>query len=523
MALPAINIRVDANTVEAERGLDRVDNALERVGVQAKSTGAAASNMGSRLAFLGNMSGSTRNKVQQVSFQVQDLAVQLGGGTRASTAFAQQLPQLASAFGAVGAVVGVLAAVGIPALAYAFSSATDEVDDLAEALKNVREETEDAQAAYRAFVLGLGSTDELVIRDKIVALYREEDEIRSKMRSLGPTDLRDAQARLNAIAKETANLEAQLSTREKSRDQYERMLNLTRETTDAERLLGEQLQEVTRQAALAAHEMQVMRDAAMDAAREFTTVQALRSRFAGEDLVMGMPVVVPGRGDPLPKSGGGAATGGGGADGDNRLTTLLESLQTERETLALWYSESLELLNSANATELEAIGGHNEARLRLEQEYQERLRGLRTGYDGDALMQAGQFFGDMAGAMQSGNEKMLRIAKIFGAAQGLINSYQAYTEVLKDPTLPWFARVPAAVSVLSAGLGMVSAIKGVNSGGGGGASGASAAVSAQPNVSRLVTVQFAGEGDTISRKGAIDMINAINEAIEDGARIRVTA
>lgn len=520
MALPAINIRVQSDTTDAVAGLNRVDDALERVETQSHQTGTAARSMANRLSVVGGVSAQTRGKIQQVSFQLQDLAVQMSSGTRASVALAQQLPQLAGAFGAVGAVVGVMAAIGIPALAYAFGDASDEADAFAEALKKVKESTQEANDAYRVFVLGLTSSDELRIMDEIARKRAEIVQLQEKVENSAGRARKIARDNIATIQQEIGALEQTLTKLRDSVSERDRMIKLTRETADAERLLGEQMAEVARQAAVAANETQRMRDAAMDAAREFITVQAIRSRFAGEDALMGMPVVVPGRGEPPPSVGGGIGGGGGGIGSDGRLQALMESLQTERETIETWYAESLELLATANASELEAIGGHNEARLRLEQEYQDRLRGLRSGYNGDALAQAGTFFGQMADAARMGGEKTVKAARIFGAAQALINSYVAYTEVLRDPLLPWFMRIPAAAGVLGAGLGMVNAIKSTS----GATSSASPAIgasaaSAQPQVSRNIVLEL--QGETFGRRQVISLINQINEAVEDGAELRL--
>lgn len=156
------------------------------------------------------------------------------------------------------------------------------------------------------------------------------------------------------------------------------------------------------------------------------------------------------------------AGGGGGQDG---IQDLIDSLQTEREIIDTWYADSLERLNNANAAELEVIGGHNEAKLRLEQEYQERLQGMRTGYNGDALTQAGTFFGDMATALQGGNEKLQKIGEKFAKAEAVVNAIRAYSQVAADPSLPWFAKIPAALSVASAVTSAASSLRG----GGGGA------------------------------------------------------
>ena len=215
-----------------------------------------------------------------------------------------------------------------------------------------------------------------------------------------------------------------------------------------------------------------------------------------------------------PKATKGAAGGGGGAD-NTRLDSLVQELQTEREILEAWYAESMALLQASSDAELEAIGGRNEAKLRLEQQYQERLRELRSGYEGTALQQASTFFGEMADAMQGGNEKMLKAARIFGAAQSLINSYIAYTEVLKDPLLPWFARIPAAAGVLAAGMNMVNAIKG----GGKGGAAASASKATTPAMQQAspvnVSIQGVNPASLYTGQQMIDLTTAVQKELKN--------
>lgn len=91
--------------------------------------------------------------VGQVGFQVQDFAVQVGGGTSALTAFAQQGSQLLGIFGPGGAIAGALLAVG--AVAYRYFETTREggegaagaAEELAAALEKVREKAAEAEAA----------------------------------------------------------------------------------------------------------------------------------------------------------------------------------------------------------------------------------------------------------------------------------------------------------------------------------------------------------------------------------------
>lgn len=69
------------------------------------------------------------NRIQNVSLQVGDFAVQVGSGTDATRALSQQLPQLLGGFGAFGAVAGAAAAILLP-LAQSMAKTRDYAKEL---------------------------------------------------------------------------------------------------------------------------------------------------------------------------------------------------------------------------------------------------------------------------------------------------------------------------------------------------------------------------------------------------------
>ncbi len=225
--------------------------------------------------------------------------------------------------------------------------------------------------------------------------------------------------------------------------------------------------------------------------------------------------------------GGVGTEGAGGSDPlADRLKALSEALYqetaTEMELLEAKHKMRQELLAEQRAQEILGFREHLLAVLREEEVFQEgRNKILQKGED-LRLAAVGQTFGAMAGLMQAGGKKMLGIAKVFGATEALINAYRAFNATLADPTLPWYMRIPKAVAVLGAGLQTVNAIKGAGSGGGGAGRGAaSAGGSAEPApVSRNVAISLAG-GDMFGRDQVIGLINQINEAVEDGAVVRL--
>lgn len=94
------------------------------------------------------MSGAARGNLQNVSYQLQDIFVQISSGQGVARALGQQMPQLLSGFGALGAALGTVAAIGVP-LAASFMSSGEEAVDLEKQVKALSEALEalrDAQA-----------------------------------------------------------------------------------------------------------------------------------------------------------------------------------------------------------------------------------------------------------------------------------------------------------------------------------------------------------------------------------------
>lgn len=157
-----------------------------------------------------------------------------------------------------------------------------------------------------------------------------------------------------------------------------------------------------------------------------------------------------------------AGVGGSGsvADAmDSRLETLMEKLATEREAVEEWRQESIELLEEAYENEKLTKEEHDEAMLRLEDLYQQQLRGIRANGLAGALGQASEFFAEMATLSQDGSGKLMKISKAFAAAEALVNTYRGAAQTLGDPTLSFWAKFAAVAKVIAAGMGLVNAIR----------------------------------------------------------------
>jgi hypothetical protein len=243
---------------------------------------------------------------------------------------------------------------------------------------------------------------------------------------------------------------------------------------------------------------------------------SLRPQSRPEDIDFGFPSVTSTSG------------GGGGTDPNEvlreqmatRLETLMESLMTEREAVANWYAEGLELIQNSSDAELEAIGGKQEAIERLEKEHQARLsriRELGAASDLATVLGAGN---EILTAIGQNNEKALRIAKAFGAAEALISAYQGAANALK---LPFPKNIAAAATVLAKGIGFVNAIKGVSKGGGSagasaGGGGAGAAAVAEAPQQQVQSLNFTVMSDPfgIGERVVRQIASQLNEAQRNG-------
>ena len=436
-----------------------------------------------------------------VSFQLQDIAVQLQSGTRLSQTLAQQLPQLAGAFGGVGAAVGVLAAVGIPALAFAFNNVRERGGQAAEALQDamekLRAEIANNEEEIRRLAMGFASLEQLTIFDNIVELRRQEEKLTSEI----------------------------IALEEKRSSGFNRQVRIKSVLLESTRAEIAAQQELLDQVTLTANELERARDARGGMRGPDDVIAEMRASGRLGNVV---PLDVIRYGPDGDKTTSGRRGGGTSPaerarrEMEQRIEALVDGLKTERETIDTWYQESLTTLKSANAQQLEELGGFNEARLRLEREYQDRLGRIQDEGNRTRIGELGGFFGDMASALASGNDELLRISKLFAAAQALISTYEGAAKAL---TLPFPANLAAFAQVLATGLGAVSAIQSGSKGGRGAggvapatATSAPAAETAdqRPRMQRSLTLV----GDSFNRRQAMAIAEFMNEGTDDGLVIR---
>lgn len=161
----------------------------------------------------GSFTGMSRQataSLQNVSFQLQDIFVQIQGGQGAVRALSQQMPQLLSGFGAFGAVAGLAAAALSPLVAQMFSAAEqgkstkEAVDGLSKSidayigyLKTASSETETLVETYGRFGGRVRELSEYMAR---VALAQSMDELQASIEPIKGS-LADVAAAAEGVAR----------------------------------------------------------------------------------------------------------------------------------------------------------------------------------------------------------------------------------------------------------------------------------------------------------------------------------
>lgn len=144
----------------------RTERQVDNLGDTVATTGRRSAFMGRSMDYLSNNFRNVRGQIQNTSYQLQDIAVQLEMGTSLTRTLGQQLPQLASGYGLVGSMIGLVIGVGFSMLSFFTDAnaetkkATDLYDDLAGSLEELSKAMEFMTTDARGFHDELGHVDE---------------------------------------------------------------------------------------------------------------------------------------------------------------------------------------------------------------------------------------------------------------------------------------------------------------------------------------------------------------------------
>lgn len=204
---------------------------------------------------------------------------------------------------------------------------------------------------------------------------------------------------------------------------------------------------------------------------------------------------------------------------DNALSRKLLSEQNynmiRSQLQTLYFGTEYEKQQLQFTMEQEQLDLALSQKLISEQRYAEEVSRIKAAQQNAELSGYQTFFGNMASAAKAGGDKTSAAVKAFSVAQGILNSYLAYTQVLADPSLIGrpFLRTALAASTLAAGLGAVASMK--SGGGSSAASTATAAAKQEPTRTTLVKL----EGDEWLVNLADSLITQIQDASKDGRMI----
>lgn len=217
----ALLIRMEVTLNRLEKQMKRADEITKQTANGMEKTLAAsnkriAANADRTAAAVSRVAKANGNNaaLQNMSFQLQDVAVQMAGGTSAARALGQQLPQLLSGFGLLGAAMGTAAAVGL-GLFDAFlsggekaESAAKQLDRLAAATANLREitsmSTEEINEKYGALTEGL---QKAIDKQKEFAMLETMDAAKDAIAGLS-TGVVDAAEQIRVLQQRIAEYQA---------------------------------------------------------------------------------------------------------------------------------------------------------------------------------------------------------------------------------------------------------------------------------------------------------------------------
>jgi len=528
--LAALNIKITGDATDLKAAVNTATGDLSRLGASAQTAGvkiqSIAPKFGAGAAAGGGFAQSMRGVSQQLS--------QVGQQTMATGNFVQalaiQLPDIGVAFGAVGAAAGLLAGIALPLLINAFSGASENAKALEEAMRSLADATAAFQMQAAAITLGI-DIEEVLLVQRMNELLIE----RNRLMAEGAT-----RGKLITLAEETAEIKKQLDAYRAAREEIGRLKSKTEEIQgtisgvtgkidDAKDAMvalvnaapgGNWLDNAIANAATMASTLW----SAAQAMAELSQPGAMLGGATG-----GVSQGASGKGTIyLPKqegAGGGGGSGGGGG-GVNPIVGDLEALQN-----SLMTQEQIQM--DSFTRQQETLQAALDQRLITQQEYAALMEASQRQHSdamgaidayryGDGLQKAGAFFGSMAEAMASGNDKMMKIGRAFGAAEALINAWRAYAQTLATPGLSPLAKFAAAAKVLGAGLGAVNAIKSGGKGGAGIGGGGAVAAAAGATTTEMRTANINFYGGFQPTQDTISMIaNGLNDWLGDGGRLNV--
>jgi len=456
------------------------------LGKQISGIESAMNKLSSAAGGTDKTTGNLGHKVQQASYQFQDFAVQVAGGTSALTALGQQGTQLLSIFGAGGAVAGAVLAISTAIAGVAMRSvdAAKGLDELREAALRI------ANVRFGQLTEGADAIDKLMNaadRDAVKKLDQEIYQAAKRAETLA--------AQMEATRKELqAAQDAQASA------WTDRGAANAQKEAQA---LREKLNETEQQAIIATRELSALEAQRAEIIDRNTKLLDEKAK-AEEKHAEVIAKIAQGRGS----FEGGSIFGAVGTE------AYAMQLEQQSEFLA------------------EYVRNHEDAeRMRAEaSERYAKYRAMVEQRTADAGMKA---LSNLASLMQSKNREMFEVGKAAAIAETVINTYKAatgaYSAMAGIPYVGPALGVAAAAAAVAAGVANVQKISSTQFGSKSAASqgsasygqGVGSAQTVTQTQTQIASIQIVGsENSTFSRDQVVGLIGAINDAVGDGVQLR---
>jgi hypothetical protein len=472
------------------RGMQEMRDAAKGTNSAVKMMGETVGRASQQFTRAANENGRLRAQIQNTSYQVQDFAVQVASGTSATRALAQQLPQLLGGLGAIGAVLGTVAAIAIP-LGAALLDMSEYADELGAVLERLAVTGGAVATVFAVKWVGAMAAAK-------VATLTFAGALATMRKALIVTGIGAAVVAVGELIYQFSLLAKGAGSITKAFDMVSKAVGLSFQVVGARisqfyfKILGAISSGLAELAeAVGANELmetlnQSTRDYAASWAAATNRVYEFQEAYK---TAIGEIIAVQQEAESL---FGASRLFGGSGDTDEENAKMQEDLDRKRN----------------HARELVDIA-------RQAAEEQRRIDEQRRA---EAINSAADTFGSLQNLAMNFGKRGAQIAKVFGVAKALISTFTGAAKALE---LPFPANIAAFAQVLATGMGAVASIRGVStSGSGGGGGGAAAAPAAPPPPKPLeVMVQGLGPNDLITGGQLSNLFDKlVDEAGDRGIR-----
>jgi hypothetical protein len=477
-------------TVDSTQAVSATDN-LDDLTRAAGKTEAATNKMGGASKGVSKAFKLQKGAVQQAGFQIQDFAVQVSSGQSALVAFGQQGSQLAGILGPGGAVIGAVIAIGAAiggVLMASLSGATDAAKDLEDAFESLGENIDILTKRQAEWVAIQKETRLEALTEELQELNKEMEEF-STFRIWKDDEVAEVRARIDTV-------------NQLINDTTEDLANLSDQSTLA----------TTSQEAL------------------FSNMAKGYQAYANSRLESNRLIAESESGEAANEAFTNALLARGNAEAEY-LANKQEQYNNYwaafgQAQLILSASEQEALTNKlAEEADYQArsLAGYQEYYASLIQNKQDEANSAVLAEKNKLTIQQ-SLNSVFSSLMMAQSKELFEIGKLGSIGSAINSAYEAINKTLAQGGL--FAG-PAALAIGSAAFANVASIASQKFGSTSSGRGATPTIpqatttETQPDTARSSNVNISLVGEVFNRDTINQLISGINEAVEDGATVRL--